>query len=74
MFLYVLLEPNIGNNIEDENVLLLSLARKNLLDKKIDESIKILKKLDESDFYFTSWIKKSEYYQEVLILLSRLRN
>ena len=71
---YVLLEPNIGNNIEDENVLLLSLARKNLLDKKIDESIKILKKLDESDSYFTSWIKKSEYYQEVLILLSRLRN
>ena len=69
-FNLVSFQPNLSKDIEDETVLLLSLAKQYLLDKNLDESIKQLNNLDEGEYYFSNWIKQATYYDRVINLLN----
>ena len=59
------------NNVKNETVLLLSLAKQNFLDNNLDEAIKKINKLDNSEYYFTTWIEQAVYYEEVISLLNK---
>ena len=66
-----MIQPNINGNIKDDTVLLLSLAKQNLLNKNLNESIKQLNTLNDDKNYFLLWIKQAKYYDQVIYLLSK---
>jgi len=68
----VLIQPNLTDNIRDENVLLLSMAKQNLLDRNLKESIKQIKKLNDGEYFFSTWIKEAMYYYNVTNLLNKI--
>ena len=67
----VKIQPNLNNNVENENVLLLSLAKQDFLDKNLDETIKRLNTLDDGEYYFSAWIEHAIYYEKVTDLLNK---
>ena len=71
LFNLILIEPNLNVNIEDENILLLSLTKQQLLYNNLNESIQHLIKLKDVDYYFSTWIQQAKYYVEVNSLLNR---
>ena len=68
----VKLQPNINDDIQDQNILFLSLAKQNLLQKNIKESIKNINKLKNSKYFFSIWIKNANYYEDVNYLLNNI--
>ena len=65
------IQPNLNDNVKNETVLLLSLAKQNFLDNNLDESIKKINKLDDGEYYFSTWIEQALYYEEVTDLLNK---
>jgi len=70
-FNLVLIQPNLSENIEDETVLLLSLAKQNLLEKNVNESIIKLNELNDGEYFFSKWVKQAKYYVQVTSLLNK---
>ena len=71
-FNLVLIKPNLNEDVENETVLLLSLVKKNLIEKNLNESIKQLNKLNDGDYFFTPWKEQAMYYDQVTNLLNKL--
>jgi len=71
---FVSIEPSLNDNIQDKNVNILSLAKKNFQEKNIEESINNFSSLDDGKHYFGNWIKQAEYYVEVKNTLNNLIN
>ena len=67
----VSIQPSLNDDIEDENVLLLSLAKQNLLDKHLNKTINYLKNLNDEEFFFSTWIEQVKYYEQVTKLLDK---
>ena len=62
---------NLNDNVKNETVLLLGLAKQNFLDNNLDEAIKKINKLDDGEYYFSTWIEQALYYEEVTDLLNK---
>lgn len=71
---FVLIEPNLSNNIQDTTVHTLSVAKQYLLDKNVAKSINQFSLLIDSEYFFAAWIKQAEYYVEVTNVLNKLLN
>ena len=70
-FNLVSIQPHLNENVKDETVLLLSLAKQNLLNKNFNEAIKQLNLLNNGKYFFSTWIKDATYYNKVTILLNK---
>tara|TARA_Y100000590_G_C15731645_1_gene1017260 strand:+ start:1859 stop:2758 length:900 start_codon:yes stop_codon:yes gene_type:complete len=68
----VSLQPNKNSNIKDKNVLILSNAKKHLLNKDLNKTINQLDKLYEGEYFFSKWIDEAKYYDDVMNLLIKL--
>ena len=68
---FVSIQPSLNDDIEDENVLLLSLAKQNFLDKNLNKTIKNLKTLNDEESFFSTWIEQVKYYEQVTNLLNK---
>ena len=70
-FNLVLIKPNLNEDVENETVLLLSLAKQNLLEKNVNESIIKLNELNDGEYFFSKWVKQAKYYVQVTSLLNK---
>ena len=71
-FNLVLIKPNVDEDVENETVLLLSLAKQRLIEKNLNESIKQLNKLNDGEYFFSTWMKQAVHYDQVTDLLNKL--
>ena len=67
---FVSIKPNLSSVIRDKNVHLLSVAKQSLLNNNLKESINQLPSLNDSEYYFASWIEQAEYYIKVQNILN----
>jgi len=72
IFNIISIQPNLNSNIEDENVLKLSLAKKNLLENNMAQSIRLLASLKDTGYFFSQWIIRAENYDQMIKLLNKL--
>ena len=72
LFNLVLIKPNVNEDVENETVLLLSLAKQNLIEKNLNESINQLNKLNDGEYFFSTWMKQAMHYDQVTNLLNKL--
>jgi len=69
---FITIQPNLNDDVEDETVLLLSLAKQNFLNKNLIVTIKKLDSLNDEKSLFTTWIEQAKYYEQVTDLLNKL--
>ena len=69
---FVSIKPNLSGDIQDKIVHSLSIAKQNLLDKNLEETINQFSSLSSGEYFFASWIEQAEYYIEVTNILNKL--
>ena len=69
---FVSIKPNLSGDIQDKTVHSLSIAKQNLLDKNLEETINQFSSLSSGEYFFASWIEQAEYYIEVTNILNKL--
>ena len=73
-FNLISIHPNMNENIEDKNVLLLSLSKKNLDEENISESIKYLNTLENHEYFFSKWIIQANNYNQIIKLINNFEH
>ena len=73
-FNIISIQPNLNADIQDEIVLSISLAKKKLLEKNLEESVRYLLLIEDGKTFFDLWLKQAEYYIETNKILKKIIN